>query len=87
MSDPTIFVCKPKSIAASDKAKLSKAGIIIIEMDDPSQFKLIRASTEIDSSAMLGFALQAIKDGKSGETRDKLAWNIINAYLTSGAEP
>lgn len=60
MSEPTIFVCRPGAVSAKSRAELKRAGVIVVELDDPSQFKLLRASSEIDSSSMLAAALDAL---------------------------
>jgi len=58
--DQQIFVCKPKSISSHDKAKLTKIGIVVIEMSNPEEFKFIKAGIELDSFAVFKAALQAL---------------------------
>lgn len=60
MTDPTIFVCRPSAISNASKAELKRAGVITVEMEDPAQFKLIRASSELQSSDLFALALDAL---------------------------
>lgn len=53
MSETEILFVKPGALKATDKARLSKAGIVCIEIDNPQGVKFVRAGTEISSTAML----------------------------------
>jgi hypothetical protein len=68
-TDPAILFVKPKAISAADKDALQKAGVIVIEIDDPQAVKLVRAHAEIPQSALLGAAASAISSpGTSAST-------------------
>lgn len=68
MSDPTILIVPPQKLSAKDKRELVKAGVLVIEMDDPQQARLIRAHSELDSTDLLGAAAKAIGQSSSAET-------------------
>lgn len=36
MTDPTILFVKPNAISAKDKAALRKAGVIVVEVENPA---------------------------------------------------
>jgi hypothetical protein len=58
--DPAILFVKPKAISQRDKKLLRDAGVIVVEIDNPSDVKFTRAGTEISGSAMLLAAAKAI---------------------------
>jgi hypothetical protein len=64
MTDPAILFVKPDAVRSSDKAKLSKAGVIVVEVDDPQSVRLVRATApieELSHGALLAAAAQAIR--------------------------
>ena len=65
MNEPSILFVKPGAIHASDKEAAQKAGIIVIEIEDPLAVKFIRAATEMSSSAMLVCAMKAMLNADS----------------------
>lgn len=66
MREPTILPVTLGAISKSDRAILHKAGVIVIECDNPREIRLIRAHAEIDSSTLLTCALKALMHHESG---------------------
>lgn len=62
MSDPVILFVKPKAISADDKASLKEAGVVVIEVANPHEVKLIRASSELSGGELLQAAAKAISE-------------------------
>lgn len=60
MSQIALLPVKPGSLKSSDKAKLSKAGIIVIEHDNPSELRLIAPGHEIDAGELLLAAMRGV---------------------------
>ena len=60
MNEPAVLFVKPGAIKANDKGRLSKAGIIVVEIEDPAAVKLVRAGMELSHSDLLMAAMQAI---------------------------
>lgn len=58
--DPTIMFVKPSAISADDKAALQRAGVIVIEIENPQDAKLVRAGVELEAGTLLRAAAQAI---------------------------
>lgn len=84
MIDPTILPVKPGSLNKRDKSALRKAGVIVIEHDDPSSIRLLRPAVEIDSSDLLRCAMRAlVSDSSWGrnqrETFAKLVAESVNS--------
>jgi hypothetical protein len=52
-----IFVCKPGTLSTEHKADLKEGGVIVIEMENPKEFKLIRSEPDLDAGALLTAAL------------------------------
>lgn len=65
IKEPTLLFVKPGSIGLEDKVVLREARVIVVEMDDPSSVRLIRAGTELDGTEMLGLAAKAMVDCSS----------------------
>lgn len=59
-TDPAILFVKPKAISTEDKKLLATAGVVVIEIDQPTEVKFIRAGTEMSASQMLRIAAEAI---------------------------
>lgn len=55
-----IFICKPGAIGAEDRTALRDAGVVVIELDDPAEFRLVRAQPELNAGDILKAALQAL---------------------------
>lgn len=60
MSDPIILPVRPGSLSAKDKAALRRAGVIVIEHEQPDELRLLRPRSEVDAGQMLNCALQAL---------------------------
>jgi hypothetical protein len=82
MSDPAVLFVRPKAISARDKKTLSSSGVIVVEIDDPTAVKFVRANAEITSTEMLRSALMAIAETGYEETKklffDKVAKAIVS---------
>ena len=63
-TEPAVLFVKPQSVSADDKGALALAGIIVVEVEDPTAVKLVRAHSEVSSSDMMMAAMRAI-DGHS----------------------
>lgn len=79
MADPTILFVKPTAISSADKRALAKAGVVVVEVANPQDVKLVKANTEIDGSEMLMCAAKAIKQGNSRDTYVAFASAIMAA--------
>lgn len=75
-AEPSVLFVKPQSISADDKASLASAGIIVVEIDDPSSVKLVRAHSEISGSDMMMAALRAV-NGYDGGVRSALVRELM----------
>lgn len=73
MSDPAILFVKPKAISAKDKKALGAAGVIVVEVEDPSAVKFTRAAAELSSGDMLRIAAKTIRENGLGSTREAFA--------------
>lgn len=60
MNEPPILFVKPRALSNPDKRRLRRAGIIVIEIDDPTSAKFVRACLEMPHSALLTCAAAAI---------------------------
>ncbi len=63
MSDASVLFVKPQSISDADKRRLSRNGIVVVEIDDPAAVKFVqaeRAWSELPQSTIINCAAQAI---------------------------
>lgn len=65
-TDPALMLVKPGAVSAEDKTALRDAGVIVVEVEDPSAVRFMRAGYELPTTALLGAAVEAIiKSGGS----------------------
>ena len=69
-ADPPILFVRPKAVSEADKAKLAKAGVIVVEVPDPTAIKFMRAGYELSHSNLLSAAVKAIKASPSSSVRE-----------------
>lgn len=62
MTDKKILIVKPKSLSKIDKQKLSRAGHIVIECDNPLDVRMLESETGIPANEMLKCALAAMAE-------------------------
>jgi hypothetical protein len=60
VTDPAILFVKPKAISQRDKKALQSAGVIVVEVENPSDMRLTRANADLSSTQLLVCATQAI---------------------------
>lgn len=56
-----VFLCATGQLSNRSRSELRKAGVIVVEVDDPSQCQFIRATELISGDDMLWAALDALK--------------------------
>lgn len=60
-NEPTLLPVKPGTLNAKDKTALRKAGIVVIEHDDPESLRLLKPCTEINGDDLLMAALRGMR--------------------------
>ena len=80
MSEPSILVVHPKSIAPKDKRALKDAGIIVIEADDPASVRFLKPNAELDGSELLLCAMRAIA---SQSIYTKVKIDLVDNIMTA----
>ena len=61
MSDIPIIIVRTGAITAASKRKIEKAGVVVIESDDPSSIRYITAQQELSGGDMLIAAMRALR--------------------------
>ncbi len=61
MSEVAILPVKPGTLTKADKAELKKAGVIVVEHENPSELRLITPTTQVSSGDMLYCAMKALR--------------------------
>lgn len=83
-----IFLCPRNQIDARARRDLRAAGVVVVEVDDPSKCQLVRASEILSHSDMLWAALDALcyseQYGSTGEKqREQLSRNLLKLMNAS----
>ena len=60
MADPCILFVKPQVINDKDRRALQKAGVVVVEIENPADMKFTRAYAELSASELLRAAAEAI---------------------------
>ena len=83
-TDPVVLFVRPKEIRPADKKMLREAGILVVEISDPSKVKMTRAHAEIHSTDLLGAALNAILSDPTlnKQVQSEFARRLAKIYLT-----
>jgi len=77
-----VFLCRTGSIDARSKSQLRKAGVIVVEADNPADCQFIRASSLVSGDDMLWAAMDALKRefgsyNKGEKQREQFTLNIF----------
>lgn len=76
-----VFLCQTGQLTGPSKSALRKAGVVVVEVEDPSKCQFIRAGETIPTSDMLWAAVEALCFGteytKSSQARERLSYNLL----------
>ena len=79
-----VFLCRTGQLSAASRRELKRAGIIVVEVEDPSRCTFIRAGQVIDGDDMLWAACDAMRRGGDGSYGgDKVAADIRERFAVS----
>lgn len=85
MTEPVILFVKPGSVSDGDLGRLWQVGVCVVQVESPADVKLMRAGTEISTSAMLSAAAKAIMVGQDTSTKVAFANAICNTIRSKDA--
>lgn len=85
MSEPAILFVRPGAIKPADKGRLRKAGVIVIETEEPEAVKFTRASTaapveELSHGELLAALARAIKRHGNSYVGEEVCNAIIRRH-------
>lgn len=66
-----VFICPTGTVSPKSIRELRKAGVVVVETDDPSRCQFIRATEIVSSNDMLWAALSALNDKGEGWSSSK----------------
>jgi nucleoside-diphosphate-sugar epimerase len=88
MSEPAILPVCPQSLSDRDRAALRRAGVVVIEHENPDELRLLRPSADVDASDMLRCALTALAHGPThrnvGDAREQFV-RLLAAVVAGNA--
>ena len=72
-----VFLCATGQLTGRAKSDLRKAGIVVVEVDDPSACQFIRSTETVPADDMVWAALDALAHGTSASgARDRYVGNL-----------
>lgn len=83
-----VFLCKKGQLTGPGKHDLRQAGVVVVEVDDPTSCQFIRSSELVSGDAMLWAAMDALKQDfgsyDHGNThRERFAMNVAELVQAS----
>ncbi len=87
-----VFLCATGQLTAASRRELKRAGVTVVEVEDPSACQFIRATYALSADDMLWAACDALKL-KTNYTdndrlhREKFALNLIELIEAAHARP
>lgn len=84
MTNPTILFVKPKAVSTKDKSALRKAGVIVVEVENPADVKLVKANAELSGSALLLAATRTIAQSEWPNIRTDFGKAVCAALEAAG---
>lgn len=89
-----VFLCKTGALTAASRRELRKAGVVVVEVEDPTQCSFIRASDVLSGDDMLWAAMDALRRtfgyDKGKEQREQFAlniWDLVDAAREADGRP
>jgi hypothetical protein len=88
-----VFLCKKGQLTQTGKHDLRKAGVVVVEVDDPSACQFIKSSDLVSGDDMLWAAMDALKRNfgsyeKGEKQREQFALNMANLVSAArGGQP
>lgn len=86
MSEPVILFVKPGEIKPNDKGLLRKAGVLVVEVQDPNAVNLVRARSlppvdELPPGELLAAFAAAIAGDSNGYVKTAFATALAKAVV------
>jgi methionine synthase II (cobalamin-independent) len=83
-----VFLCKAGQLSPTSKRDLRKAGVVVVEVDDPSACQFIRSTETVSGDDMLWAAMDALKSSfgsyeKGEKQREQFALNIAKVVAAA----
>ena len=84
-----VFLCETGQLDDRSKRDLRKAGVVVVEVADPSKCQFIRSTEVIGQDDMLWATLDALNHvgqsaySKGNEQRERLAQNLFKVVVNS----
>ena len=63
-----IFLCQAGQLTAASRRELKRAGVVVVEVEDPAACQFVRSSETISHDDLLWAALEALRHREYGST-------------------
>lgn len=78
-----VFVCEKGQLTSVSKHDLRKAGVVVVEVDDPSKCQFVKSGEVMAANDMLWAALDAVShdDSYGNKAQKALSRNLLQIAL------
>lgn len=76
-----ILVVRPKTLNAADKKALRVAGVVVVEANDPTEVRFLRADSELSSGDLCVAAMNALSKSSNINNEHGLFVKLVSAAL------
>lgn len=81
-----VFLCQTGQLTAASKRQLKQAGVVVVEVADPSACQFIRSSSPVSGDDMLWAALDAMKRSYPEDRSYHIARQVRSRFALNLAE-
>ena len=81
-----VFLCKTGALRQRAVRDLRKAGIVVVEADEPKDCQFIRSTEVVSGSAMLVAALTAMAKGSEYDKRSDIQRSFVDELFKAATE-
>jgi hypothetical protein len=87
-----VFLCATGQLTDRSRRELRRAGVVVVEVEDPAQCQFIRSTTTVSGEDMLWAAMNALSHATGGtdygadKQRNRLVFNLIDIVEAAHAK-
>lgn len=80
-----VFLCQTGQLTPTSRRDLKKAGVVVVEVEDPNACQFIKSSEVISHDDMLWACVDAlnVEHSYSGKNHERLAKNLLRIIMAS----
>jgi hypothetical protein len=75
-----VFLCQTGQLTAASRRELKRAGVVVVEVEDPSKCQFIRATETVSGDDMLTAALRAMSRNYENDGSSRIAQAVRSQF-------